>query len=510
MTELKKQQIANGLEALGLPRSAILMVHSSLSSLGSVDGGADAVIDALLDLLGPEGTLLMPTHPTRDGQTFDPDTIPSDMGTISETFRLRPGVLRSRHPYHPVAATGAQAEAMLCNHEKSRAPDGPETPYGRLISLGGRVLHIGCDLDTLTLLHAVEAELDLPYLRELEMTTIDTCGRVQTLQINRCPGGHRGGVLKFDRLFREEGAMAVGRIGQAVCRLISAPQAAAIMRREMARDPAFALDDNPHCPDCVRFRGKIKAARLAGEDFRLTAPLQTTGRDVERTLARIQGAGILHLELCLENRSPSDPGLDDLGEQVKAAGFEIAVLRLGAPPPDTLDEWCKTAARLGSACVHLTPPRKTAPDRAPFLTALKGLARSARENGVIALLGNHPGSLAETPGELAALVRKVASPHLKASYDPAPIAQTGRSPFGQGLYKGPLRPCLHHLDLRDIVAATGRPAIPGSGNAQIRETLSNLRCRTYNGYLCLWPLPDRTDDGFRLADRGFWEILDSI
>ena len=100
----------------------------------------------------------MPTHPARDGRTFDPETVPSDMGQISETFRCRTGVLRSRHPYHPVAAVGARAEELLYDHEHSAVPDGPETPYGRLIAFNGRVLHIGCDLDTLTLLHAVEAD----------------------------------------------------------------------------------------------------------------------------------------------------------------------------------------------------------------------------------------------------------------------------------------------------------------------------------------------------------------
>ena len=68
-------------------------------------------------------------------------------------------------------------------------------------------MHIGCDLDTLTLLHAVEAELNLPYLREMRMDYVDGEGEVKALEMKRCPGGHRGGVLKFDRLFRAEGAM---------------------------------------------------------------------------------------------------------------------------------------------------------------------------------------------------------------------------------------------------------------------------------------------------------------
>jgi len=507
---LSRQQIVEGLKALGLPRGAILMVHSSLSSLGQVHGGADTVIDALLEALGPEGTLLMPTHPARDGRTFDPDTIPSDMGIISETFRLRPGVLRSRHPYHPVAAYGARAEEMLRDHEQSAIPDGPETPYGRLITLGGWVLHIGCDLDTLTLLHTVEAELDLPYLRELEMKYVDTQGEVQALHIKRCPGGHRGGVLKFDRLFRWEGAMTVGRIGRAVCRLLSAPKAAVIMRREMARDPFFALDDNPHCADCVRFRGKIKAARLAGEDFHLTAPLWAVAEDLEQALSLIQGEGISWVELDAGRLGPSLTALDDLRGRLAARGLGVAVLRTEMRSLDVMAELCAAAARLGATYLHVGAPARTAMTRSQLGDALRALTEIAAKQGITLFLGNRPGSLAETVEELAVLIVEVRSPHLEASYDPAGIARIGGSPFYGGLYKGTLRRFIHHVELRDAVATDGRAALLGLGNAEIKEIISNLRCRSFDGFFCLWPLPERGPEGFRAAARGFWEIMESI
>lgn len=507
---LSKQQIVEGLRALGLPQGAILMIHSSLSSLGQVDGGADTVIDALLEALGPEGTLLMPTHPARDGRTFDPDTIPSDMGVISETFRLRPGVLRSRHPYHPVAAYGARAEEMLRDHEQSAIPDGPETPYGRLITLGGWVLDIGCDLDTLTLLHTVEAELDLPYLRELEMKYVDAQREVQTLQIKRCPGGHRGGVLKFDQLFREKGAMTVGRIGRAVCRLLSAPKAAAIMRREMTRDPFFALDDNPHCADCVRFRGKVKAARLAREDFRLTAPLWAVAEDQEQALTLIQGEGISWVELDAGRPGSSPVALDDLRSRLAARGFGIAVLRAEMRQPDVMAELCVAAARLGAAYLHVGTPVRTAMSQPQLVEALRALAQAAGQQGITLLLGNRLDSFAETVNELATLTMEVGSPHLGVSYDPAGIARAGGSPFYSGLYKGVPRRFVEHVELRDVVAAGGQAALLGLGNAEVTEIISNLRCRSFNGFFCLWPLPGQGPEGFRAAARSFWEIMDNI
>jgi aminoglycoside 3-N-acetyltransferase len=509
-SELSKEQIVAGLRSLGLPPGAILMVHSSLSSLGPVAGGADTVIDALLEALGPQGTLLMPTHPARDGRIFDPATIPSAMGLITETFRLRPGVLRSRHPYHPVAAYGPRAEEMLRDHERSAVPDGPETPYGRLIAYGGWVLHIGCDLDTLTLLHTVEAELDLPYLRELDMKYLDAAGEVQTLHLLRCPGGHRGGVLKFDRLFRTEGAMNVGRIGQAICRLLSAPRAAAIMRREMARDPFFALDDNPHCADCVRFRGKVKAARLTQEDFHLTAPLEAVGHDLAEAMAAIQGEGISWVEVDGERLGLSLSLWDDLRQRLAAHGLGIAVLRLGTRPPETAAAWCSVAGRLRIPYLHIAAPSRASISRAHLVDGLRLLARLAGEHKITLLLGNRAGSLAGSADELAALIAEVGSPHLHASYDPSEIARAGGSPFYGGLYKGPLRGYVQHLDLRDAVAVNGRPAPPGLGNAEIVEIISNLRCRSFSGLFCLWPLPMEQPDGFRAAARHFWEIMENI
>lgn len=509
MYALSKEQIVEGLRALGLPQGGILLVHTSLSSLGQVEGGAETVIEALLEALGPQGTLLMPTHPARDGRTFDVSTIPSDMGIVSETFRLWPGVLRSRHPYHPVAAFGARAGEMLRDHELSAVPDGPDTPYGRMITQGGWVLLFGCDLDTLTLLHTVEAELDLPYLRELEMKYVDAQGSVQRLQIKRCPGEHRGGVLKFDRMFRQEGAMTVERIGGAVCRLLSAPKAAAIMRREMARDPFFALDDNPHCADCVRLRGKIRAAQLAEEDFRLTAPLWAVAEE-EQALSLIQGEGISWVELDAGHLGTSPTALHELRDRLAKRGFGVAVLRSKMGPPHVMAKLCAAAAHLGAPYLHVKAPPQTAMTPAQLIDELQALAEVASENGITLLLGNRPGSFAETVEQLAALMVEVGSPHLKASYDPAGIAQVGGSPFYGGLYKGSLRRFVRHVVLRDVVAAEGRAAALGLGNGEVTEIISNLRCRCFDGFFCLWPLPGQGAMGLSAAARSFWQIMERI
>ena len=88
MDAISRKQIGASLRALGLKSSDILFVHSSLSSIGYVDGGAQTVVDALLDVLGPKGTLVVPTftdfHKVATDSVFDPVRDPSDMGKISE------------------------------------------------------------------------------------------------------------------------------------------------------------------------------------------------------------------------------------------------------------------------------------------------------------------------------------------------------------------------------------------------------------------------------------------
>ena len=101
--------ISEDLSALGVRRGGVLLVHSSLRSLGYVPGGAETVIRGLLHALGEEGTLLLPSlsydHATPRNPYFDIRRTPSNVGAIAEYFRQRPGTLRSMHPTHSVCGT---------------------------------------------------------------------------------------------------------------------------------------------------------------------------------------------------------------------------------------------------------------------------------------------------------------------------------------------------------------------------------------------------------------------
>ena len=139
---VKKEMIVAGLRRLALRGGDRVMVHSSLSRFGYVEGGAYTVIEALLEVVGRTGTLLMPTFNHGRARVFDRENTPSYNGRITETFRHSPGVLRGNHPTHPYAAIGPDAARYL-RDSRLAITWGPESPLGRLVADGGWILLLG-------------------------------------------------------------------------------------------------------------------------------------------------------------------------------------------------------------------------------------------------------------------------------------------------------------------------------------------------------------------------------
>jgi aminoglycoside N3'-acetyltransferase len=163
-----RSHIITALSELGLAAGDCVLVHSSLSSMGNVESGADTVIDAFLSVLGSEGTLVMPTlcqkEMDRRFEIWDVRTSPSDVGRITETFRLRPGVLRSDHATHSVAATGRWAFEITQGHRTASGRPGPwgdaafgrGSPWEKLYDLEAQIVFLGVDFRVNTMGHFVE------------------------------------------------------------------------------------------------------------------------------------------------------------------------------------------------------------------------------------------------------------------------------------------------------------------------------------------------------------------
>ncbi|MFD7862413.1 aminoglycoside N(3)-acetyltransferase [Streptomyces sp. NPDC059783] len=187
------------LTALGVERGGVLMVHASLRAVGPVEGGADTVVRAVREALGPEGTLVVPSFTPENSDTsphfrarvhgldaeareavraampaFDPATTPApSMGRLSETVRTSPGAARSAHPQTSFAAVGPLAPAVLDGHR----PDchlGEDSPLARLDALHAQVLLLGTGYATCTAFHLAEYRTPSPPRRTYRCVVRDS------------------------------------------------------------------------------------------------------------------------------------------------------------------------------------------------------------------------------------------------------------------------------------------------------------------------------------------------
>ena len=164
-------EITEQLLALGVEPGGVLLVHTSFSKVGPVEGGPSAVIEALRSALGPEGTLVMPSMSDDDDHPFDPVSTPCvGMGVVADTFRRLPGVLRSDSP-HAFAATGPRAAEITADHPLD-VPHGLDSPVGRVYELDGQVLLLGVGHDGDTTVHLGEALAGVRYRRRKYLTIL--------------------------------------------------------------------------------------------------------------------------------------------------------------------------------------------------------------------------------------------------------------------------------------------------------------------------------------------------
>ncbi len=226
---LSKSDIARGLRELGLNKGDGVLVHSSLSSFGYVVGGANTVIDALLEVVGEEGTILVPTltgtehHGPTNPPVFDVKRTPCWTGRIPTAFMERPEARRSLHPTHSVAGLGPEIESLLEGHADSLAPCGPATPYYKLAAAGGHILLIGVGQGSNTTLHTAEELAEVSYHMQKEPTDciiIDYDGTRHTKQMFLHQWGTPRQFERIDKELLDRGIMEMGQAGNSVLRLI--------------------------------------------------------------------------------------------------------------------------------------------------------------------------------------------------------------------------------------------------------------------------------------------------
>jgi len=256
---VRRKDIVQGLIRLGIRKGDCLLVHSSLSSLGYVEGGADCVIDAFLEAIGPEGTLVLPTLTfsivNANNPVFDVRSTPSVVGLITEVFRQRGGVVRSLHPTHSCAAVGPLANALTEGHERDITPCGRHSPFARLIDMDGRIVFLGVDLSCNTTFHALEEMACVPWLfdRWEDLYTIGYDGRKISVPSRRHSTGMNRDFQKMEPVLERASALTRGKIGAAEVRVVDAQPMEKVVLGQLAQDPFLLLSQGAAARERSRY-----------------------------------------------------------------------------------------------------------------------------------------------------------------------------------------------------------------------------------------------------------------
>lgn len=250
---ITRSEIASDLAALGIKPGDHVLTHSSLSAIGWVEGGAQAVVSAIVEAVGEEGTALFPTltGSPRDSRenppVMDARNTPCWTGAIPEASRLFPDAIRSLHPTHSVAAIGRLAEWFAAGHQFCRTPCGYGSPYDKLADIGGKILLLGVPQSVNTSFHHAEELARVPYVckeEPVDAKVIDADGHEVPLPHVYIHGWNVDAPRDYPGLEPEMlrlGMLKCGNIGQAQSRLIDATAQRKFLVERLLADPNAVL-----------------------------------------------------------------------------------------------------------------------------------------------------------------------------------------------------------------------------------------------------------------------------
>jgi aminoglycoside 3-N-acetyltransferase len=248
---VRKWDIVSNLKEHGIKDGDVILIHSSLKSFGYVEGGAETVIEGLIESVGEEGTIMVPTITGKSTDSpenppvFDVRETPCWTGIIPETFRRRKEAKRSLHPTHSVAAIGKRRDWIIEGHERSESPCDRNSPYYKNAMIGGYIMLIGVDQNSNTSIHSCEEIVAVPYHLQDRVTEVYITGYngEKILVRNRLHNWNKPPTdfNKVDGLFLEKGIMKIFNIGNSTIRLIKAELMFEILIDLLTKDPFYLL-----------------------------------------------------------------------------------------------------------------------------------------------------------------------------------------------------------------------------------------------------------------------------
>lgn len=242
---MTRDRLATDLNRLGLRAGDVVLVHSSLKAIGWVCGGSVAVVEALLDVLGPGGTLVVPSHTGENSDpklwrnppvpeswwpvirehmpAFDPAvTRTYGIGVVPETVRTWPGAVRSEHPLTSFAALGPAAAELMAGHRLD-SQLGEASPLAALERVAGKVLLLGAGFDACTAFHLAEYRVPSPRTAEFGTAMRTANGREWVTFVD--VEVDSDDFAELGAAYEQAGTVLTGRVGEAECRLFGVREA---------------------------------------------------------------------------------------------------------------------------------------------------------------------------------------------------------------------------------------------------------------------------------------------
>lgn len=247
-----KLDLIRDLEKLNINKQGTLLVHSSMKSIGEVEGGADTVLDALSEYMA-NGLLVLPTHTwayiNAMNPRFEVENSEVCIGILPELFRKRNGVIRSLHPTHSVAALGENAAEFIEGNELWDTPCARQSPWGKLLDQDAQIMLLGVDLRRNTFIHGVEEWMDIPGRMTDEkepLYVVTKEGEEICVPSRRHCGDHWSEYFgKVDALFEEKGVMYKGNFGDATVRICETRPMTELLNKMLEINPDLFSNANP-------------------------------------------------------------------------------------------------------------------------------------------------------------------------------------------------------------------------------------------------------------------------
>lgn len=230
------ERLKSGLTKMGIVESDTLMVHVNFSPENGFQGTPLDLVNALAELVGEKGNLLMVSIPFRGAaydylalnKPFNVKKTISMMGLVTEMFRRREGTLRSLHPTHPVLAFGKDAQWLVAEHDRCLYPCGPGSPFDKFRQLKSKILFFDVSFGAITFFHYVEDLLKdrLPFPvydeRLFSVPAVDANGESRVIQTYAFSNGVRRLAEKLEAEMARQGKIRHGRVGNSRFRLVTA------------------------------------------------------------------------------------------------------------------------------------------------------------------------------------------------------------------------------------------------------------------------------------------------